>query len=84
MNMLDQNEPPSFERDLACVINRYSKENDSNTPDFILAKFIEGCMASYAEALKARDKWFDFHPWGRIQTLQKPQSSDSAKAESPK
>lgn len=64
MSMLDQNEPPSFERDLSRVINRYSKENGSNTPDFILAKYLEGCLAAYNEALSARDKWFGFHPWG--------------------
>ena len=36
--------PPTFERELESLINRFSKENDSNTPDFILAQYLLGCL----------------------------------------
>lgn len=52
-----------FFNELSSLINRYSKENDSDTPDFILARYIEGCMQNYADTVKARDKWFNYDPW---------------------
>ena len=54
---------PTFEEELSCLINRYSKENESNTPDFILALYIRKCLEAYAEAVKARDRWYSFDPW---------------------
>ena len=30
----------AFERELASLINRHSLENDSNTPDWVLAKYL--------------------------------------------
>jgi hypothetical protein len=45
-------------RDLAAVINRHSAENDSNTPDFILAGFLVDCLDAYAGAVVARGSWF--------------------------
>lgn len=32
-------------------------ENESNTPDFILAEYLRDCMTAYALALSKRDKW---------------------------
>lgn len=40
------------------LINGYSKENESNTPDFILARYIERCLDAFDEATRARDKWY--------------------------
>ena len=48
----------SFETELKSLLNKYSKENDSNTPDFLLAFFLEGCLDTYNKTLKERDKWF--------------------------
>lgn len=50
----------NFEKDLTALINRHSREQDSDTPDFILAKFLVGCLASYNAAVISRDGW-----WGR-------------------
>lgn len=72
MSMLDQNDPPSFERDLAQLLNRYSKENGSNTPDFLLRNYLIACLAAYDTALTARDKWFGFEPWGRKEVASPP------------
>lgn len=35
-----------------------SKENGSNTPDYILADFLEDCLAAFDKALKARNEWY--------------------------
>lgn len=48
----------SFEQELTNLINRYSRENDSNTPDFILAQYIEGCLAAFATAVQQRETWY--------------------------
>lgn len=52
------NKPPSFERDLAALINRYSMENDSNTPDFILAQYMADCLEAFNRAHVARREWY--------------------------
>ena len=49
-----------FEKELETLISKYNKENESDTPDFILAQYLKGCLAIYAEAVKARDKWYNF------------------------
>lgn len=48
----------SFEKELENLINRHSKENDSNTPDFILAQYISGCLATFATATQQRETWY--------------------------
>ena len=47
-----------FEKDLTDLINRHSKENESNTPDFILAGYIENCLDAFTEAIVQRDTWY--------------------------
>jgi hypothetical protein len=47
-----------FKEELAHVINRHSKENDSNTPDFILAMYIENCLHAWTEATQQRETWY--------------------------
>jgi len=47
-----------FEIDLASAVNRCSRENASNTPDFILARFMERCLQSFEEASKRREDWY--------------------------
>jgi hypothetical protein len=48
----------TFEQELSHLINRYSKENGSNTPDFILAQYLVSCLAAYNETVVARAKWY--------------------------
>lgn len=52
-----------FENEIRAIINKYSKENDSDTPDFILATYLSGCLDAYSEAVKSRDKWYNFKPF---------------------
>lgn len=49
----------SFEEELEILINRFSKEAESNTPDFILAEYLSDCLDSYNKALLARKKWYE-------------------------
>ena len=48
----------TFERELAALLNRYSVENESNTPDFILAKYLQACLLAYAAAVGERERWY--------------------------
>ena len=58
--------PPSeFEHELESLLNRYSIENESDTPDFILALFLRRCLNMWASAVQARDRWYGFKPWPR-------------------
>lgn len=46
-----------FVIELEHLINRHSIENDSNTPDFILAMYIQNCLDAFAVATRQRDDW---------------------------
>jgi hypothetical protein len=45
-------------KDIATIINRHSRENASNTPDFILAEYLERCLITFEMASNAREKWY--------------------------
>lgn len=47
----------AFVKELSEVINRHSRENLSDTPDFILADFIAGCLNVYENTVKAKKEW---------------------------
>jgi len=49
---------PALKRQLADAVNRYCVENDSNTPDFILAEFIVDCLDAFSRASRSRENWF--------------------------
>jgi hypothetical protein len=46
-----------FERELISLINRYSKENGSNTPDYILAQYLSACLSVFSATMQKRDSW---------------------------
>ena len=52
----------SFEKAVEDVINRHSAENDSNTPDFILAQYLMGCLQAYNTATQQRETWYGRDP----------------------
>jgi hypothetical protein len=39
------------------LINRHSRENVSDTPDYILAEFLEICLIAFEKATEQRDAW---------------------------
>ena len=56
------NNTKTFTQELSDLINKYSQEGNSNTPDFILAEYLMDCLRSYNIAITARDNWYDFQP----------------------
>lgn len=54
-----------FEKRLAALINEYSKENDSDTPDFILARYVNEVLKNFNAAVMDREQWY-----GRIQHVE--------------
>ena len=57
----------SFEDELVCLLNKYSKENGSNTPDFILADYLIKCLETWNVIIAAREDWYGRkHLPGRI------------------
>lgn len=49
---------PEFERELTALINRHSLESGSDTPDFILARFMLGCLSAWNEGIAEREQWY--------------------------
>ena len=47
-----------FRKELESLINSKSLENGSNTPDWILAEFLAGCLTTFDVAVNAREKWY--------------------------
>ena len=43
----------NFERELQKLINIHSLENGSNTPDFLLTKYLMGCLHNFDSVVKA-------------------------------
>ncbi len=55
---IPQDRHTHFANDLERLINRFSQENGSDTPDFILAQYLLGCLSAWNDAVKARERWF--------------------------
>ena len=43
------------------VLNVACAENESNTPDWILANYLMCCLKAFNEAAQQRDKWYGVH-----------------------
>lgn len=50
----------NFKKELEALINRHSKENDSNTPDFILAEFLNETLEAFNSSVKRRHQWYGY------------------------
>jgi hypothetical protein len=44
--------------EIAAVINSHSAENGSDTPDWLLARYLMRCIEAFDEAVRAREKWY--------------------------
>ena len=51
-----------FKQQLEEILNRNSMENTSNTPDWVLAKYLYNCLQSFDIATQERDKWYGIAP----------------------
>jgi hypothetical protein len=50
-------EPVDFREALERLLNRYSAENGSGTPDFLLAEFLQDVLKSFNDIVERRAKW---------------------------
>ena len=48
----------TFEDELERLINKYSKEDGSDTPDFILANFLDRCLEAFNICVSRRTDWY--------------------------
>lgn len=53
-----EDKPQAFKQELERLINKWSMENESNTPDFILARYISGCLKAFTTAVQQRETWY--------------------------
>jgi len=51
-----------FRAELEMLINKYSKENGSDTPDFVLARYLENVLQNFDAAVKEREEWYGRQP----------------------
>jgi hypothetical protein len=51
-----------FQSKLEALINECSMENESDTPDFLLALYLRRCLDAFNEAVAAREHWYGRGP----------------------
>lgn len=56
----------TFQKELENLINRYGQENGSDTPDFILAQYLHGCLRAFNIAVVDRENWYGRRPIGVV------------------
>lgn len=55
---------------LETLVNRHGVEKESDTPDYLLAQYLRGCLDAFNTTVRARDHWYGFQPWplrGQVQ-----------------
>ena len=65
----------AFRAELESLINRHSMEKGSNTPDFILAKYLAKCLTNFDETVLAREAWYGRQTGGQL--CDPPQAADA-------
>lgn len=51
-------EDEQIKQEIAAVLNKHSRENASNTPNFILADVMWKALLAYEEASRRREQWY--------------------------
>lgn len=59
-----------FRKELETLINKHSRENGCDTPDFILAEYLNDCLDSFDKAVVRRETWYS-RPCGNGQAITK-------------
>jgi hypothetical protein len=54
----DARQRSAFREGLETLINSNSMEGGSDTPDFILADFLSGCLVAFDSAVSHRTRWY--------------------------
>lgn len=50
-----ENKMADFREELQELLNRHSKENTSNTPDYILRRYLTDCLDAFDRAVNDRE-----------------------------
>lgn len=48
----------TFQKELQELINKHCLENESDSPDFILAEYMLDTLDAYTDAVKKRENWY--------------------------
>jgi hypothetical protein len=48
----------NFEKELEKLVNRFSMENGSDTPDYIIAHYLTDCLIAFNKNVKRREHWY--------------------------
>ncbi len=48
----------NFKDELVALINRFSKENGSDTPDFLLGEYLDRALNNYDKTVVDRESWY--------------------------
>ena len=50
--------PENLLVEISRLLNRHSRENVSNTPDFLLANYLHGCLEVFEKTVNDREFWY--------------------------
>lgn len=56
-------EDSKLKEEIHILLNKVSRENNSDTPDFILAEYMLSCLRAFEKATNEREVWY-----GRIES----------------
>lgn len=56
--VIDDEQKTTFAKELANLLNKHSIENESDTPDWILAEYIKKILEAWNSSVLQRDKWY--------------------------
>lgn len=60
LEIIERKKMSEFHKELEQLINKHSMENISDTPDFILADYMMGCLKNFDTSVRIRDDWYGF------------------------
>lgn len=52
-----------FEKELTDLLNRYSIDQKTDTPDFVLARYLNDCINSLSTMIDKRENWSSKDTW---------------------
>lgn len=56
--MIELHPEHGFRSELIALLNKFSKENGSDTPDYILADYLISCLDNFNISVNARRNWY--------------------------
>ncbi len=59
---LGESDSPDLRSELTSLLNKYSRENASNTPDFILQEYMMDALRAFELGIERRDEWYGISP----------------------